>query len=222
VINKASCHTILANIGLFITEKGKATRQNVFDRRLRFCYRAGLSFQENDIREEKMSEESPLKDKVVLAVDDEPDVLETIAEELDMCIVHKAQDYDTALQHLLSYTYDVVILDIMGVNGFELLKNAVARGFPAVMLTAHAVTPEALKKSIKLGALSFLPKERIPELKGFLEDVVLGTGKPLWIKFFDKLGAYFNERFGPDWKEKDKFFKEFEESLRKSEEGEAA
>ena len=164
-----------------------------------------------------MAGESPLKDKVILAVDDEPDVLETVEEELDMCIVHKAQDYDTALQYLLSYTYDVVILDIMGVNGFELLKTAVARGFPAVMLTAHAVTPEALKKSIKLGALSFLPKERITDLKEFLEDVVLGVGKPLWIKFFDKLGSYFNKRFGPDWKERDKFFKEFEESLRKSE-----
>jgi CheY-like chemotaxis protein len=168
-----------------------------------------------------MADESPLKDKVILAVDDEPDVLETVEEELDMCIVHKAQDYETALQYLLSYTYDVVILDIMGVNGFELLKTAVARGFPAVMLTAHAVTPEALKKSIKLGALSFLPKERITDLKEFLEDVVLGVGKPLWIKFFDKLGSYFNKRFGPDWKEKDKFFKEFEESLKKSEVGEA-
>jgi len=164
-----------------------------------------------------MADESPLKDKVILAVDDEPDVLETVEEELDMCILHKAQDYDTALQYLLSYTYDVVILDIMGVNGFELLKTAVARGFPAVMLTAHAVTPEALKKSIKLGALSFLPKERITDLQEFLEDVVLGTGKPLWIKFFDKLGAYFNKRFGPDWKERDKFFKEFEASLKKSE-----
>lgn len=166
-----------------------------------------------------MAEESPLKDKVILAVDDEPDVLETVEDELDMCIVHKAQDYDTALQYLLSYTYDVVVLDIMGVNGFELLKTAVARGFPAVMLTAHAVTPEALKKSIKLGALTFLPKERISDLKEFLEEVVLGVGKPLWIKFFDKLGAYFNKRFGPDWKERDEFFKEFEESLKKSESG---
>lgn len=165
-----------------------------------------------------MSSESPLKDKVILVVDDEPDILETVEEELDDCVVHKAQDYDTALQYLLSYTYDVVVLDIMGVNGFELLKNAVSRGFPTVMLTAHAVTPEALKKSIKLGALTFLPKEEMTELRGFLEDVVLEGGKPMWLKLFDRLGNYFNKRFGPDWKEKDKFFLEFEESLRKSEE----
>jgi len=117
----------------------------------------------------------------------------------------------------LSYTYDVVVLDIMGVNGFDLLKSAVSRGYPAVMLTAHAVTPEALKKSIRLGALSFLPKEKVSELSEFLEDVVLGRGKSVWLKLFDRLGNYFNKRFGPDWKEKDKFFKEFEESLKKSE-----
>ena len=166
-----------------------------------------------------MSKESPLKDKIILVVDDEPDVLETVEEELDMCLVHKAQDYDTALQYILSYTYDVVVLDIMGVNGFELLKTSVSREFPTVMLTAHAVTPEALKKSMKLGAVSFLPKEKMSELRDFLEDVVTGGGKSIWIKFFDRLETYFNKRFGPDWKEKDKFFKEFEESLKKSEQG---
>ncbi|MBL7211660.1 MAG: response regulator [Desulfobacteraceae bacterium] len=162
-----------------------------------------------------MSSDSHLKDKVILVVDDEPDVLETVEEELDMCLMHKAADYDTALQYLLSYTYDIVILDIMGVNGFELLKTAVSRGFPTVMLTAHALSPESLKKSIKLGAVSFLPKEKISELRSYLEDVVLGEGKPVWTKLFDKLGGYFEKRFGPDWKERDKFFQEFEDQLKK-------
>jgi len=166
-----------------------------------------------------MTSDSPLKGKLVLVVDDEPDVLETVKEELDMCIVHTAKDYETALQYLLSYTYDIVILDIMGVNGFELLKNSVSRGFPTVMLTAHALTPEALKKSIKLGAVTFLPKEKIAELREFLEDVILGEGKPAWKKLFDRMGSYFNRRFGPDWKEKDKFFQEFEEELKKAEAG---
>ncbi len=163
-----------------------------------------------------MNVESPLKDKIILVVDDEPDVLDTVEEELDMCMIHKATDYDTALQHLLSYTYDAVVLDIMGVDGFELLKNSVSRGFPTLMLTAHAVTPEALKRSMRIGAISFLPKEKMSEIADFLEDAVQGGGKPTWIKFFDRLGAYFNKRFGPDWKEKDKFFQEFEESLRES------
>ncbi len=163
-----------------------------------------------------MSSESPLKGKSILVVDDEPDVLETVEEELDMCLVDKAKDYETAIQYITGYTYDIVVLDIMGVNGFQLLQNAVDRGFPTVMLTAHALTPEALKKSIRLGAVSFLPKDKIPELRTFLEDVVLGAGKPVWEKLFERLGNYFNRHFGPDWREKDKFFEEFEETLKKT------
>jgi DNA-binding NtrC family response regulator len=169
-----------------------------------------------------MAKENDLKGKVILVADDERDVLDAVGEELDVCIVHKAADYNTGLQHILSFTYDAVILDIMGVNGFELLKAAVKRGFPTVMLTAHAVTPQALKKSMKLGAVSFLPKEKITELKEFLSDAVFGRGKLSWIRVFDKLGNYFSKRFGSDWKERDKFFKDFEEALRQSEKKDTA
>ena len=160
-----------------------------------------------------MAEESPLRDKLVLVVDDEKDILDAVEETLDTCMVHKVADYETALQFLLSYTYDIVILDIMGVNGFELLKMCVRRGFPAVMLTAHALNPESMKKAIKLGAVSFLPKEKISELKVFLEDVVLEEGKPVWKKLFDRMGDFYAKRFGPDWKERDAFFREFQETL---------
>ena len=156
-----------------------------------------------------------LNGKMILVVDDEIDIIDTVAEARDMCIIRKAQDDDTAVQYLLGFTFDVVILDIMGVNGFELLKTSVSRGFPTVMLTAHALSPDALKKSIKLGAVSFLPKEKITELKPFLEDVVLEDGKPVWKRLFDKLGSYFDNRFGSDWKERDHFFKEFQDARKR-------
>ena len=162
-----------------------------------------------------MDSSSLLKEKVVLVVDDDVDVLDTVEEVLEMCLVRKAQDYDTARQYLMSYSFDIVILDIMGVNGFELLKTSVKRGFPTVMLTAYALTPEALEKSIKLGAVSFLPKEKMIELDSFLEDVILQKGKPVWGKLFNKLGTFFNKRFGPDWKEKNRFFEEFESALKR-------
>ena len=154
-----------------------------------------------------------LKDKVVLVVDDEVDVTDTVEEVLDMCFIRKANDYDTARQYLLSYTFDIVILDIMGVNGFDLLKLSVKRGFPTVMLTAYALTPEALEKSIKLGAVSFPPMEKMSELDDFIADVVLKEGQPVWDKLFNKLGGFFNKRFGPDWKERNQFFEEFEKSI---------
>ena len=82
-----------------------------------------------------MSLDTLLKDKVILVVDDEPDVLEAIADELDMCIIHKAQDYNTALESITMYTYDVVILDIMGVN------------FDAYCPCAYTGSPENLHKT---------------------------------------------------------------------------
>ena len=163
-----------------------------------------------------MDTSSLLKDKVVLVVDDEVDVTDTVEEVLDMCFIRKANDYDTARQLLMSYTFDIVILDIMGVNGFELLKLSVKRGFPTVMLTAYALTPEALEKSIKLGAVSFLPKEKMSELDEFIADVVFKGGQPVWEKLFGKLGSFFDKRFGPDWKQRNKFFEEFEQSLQQS------
>ena len=161
-----------------------------------------------------MNSAEVLKDKIVLVVDDEVDVTDTVEEVLDMCLIRKANDYDTARQYLMSYTFDVVILDIMGVNGFDLLKLSVKRGFPTVMLTAYALTPESLEKSIKLGAVSFLPKEKMGELDEFIADVVLKEGLPVWDKLFQTLGGFFNKRFGPDWKQRNQFFEEFEKSLK--------
>ncbi len=168
-----------------------------------------------------MSSEGPLDGRMILVVDDEPDILETVEEALPMCRIRTAQDHETALQYLLGYTWDAVVLDIMGVDGFKLLKVATSRGIPAVMLTAHALTPEALKKSIKLGAVSFLPKERISDLHDFLVEVVTVGGESPWIRFFDKLGVFFDRRFGPDWKQTDEFFREFEEKVRKIEQQES-
>ena len=162
-------------------------------------------------------DDSILNDLAILVVDDEPDILETIEDELYMCILHKASDFETAQQYLLSYTYDIVILDVMGVKGFDLLKISTSRGFPTVMLTAHALTSEALKQSIQLGAIFFLPKETLPELRFFLEELVINKFKPSWMNLFDRLSAYFNKYFGTNWKEKDRFFKEFEKSLLESE-----
>jgi PleD family two-component response regulator len=51
--------------------------------------------------------ESQLKGKLILVVDDEPDILETLAGILEMSTVHKAPDYETAMQYLMTYTYDI-------------------------------------------------------------------------------------------------------------------
>ena len=162
--------------------------------------------------------ESPsyLNGKSILAVDDETDILETIEDILDESNVDTARDYESASDKLSRNKYDLAILDIMGVNGLQLLDEAVARGIPTVMLTAHAVNPETLMASIRKGAISYLPKESLVELDDLLNQI-LGAharGEAPWKLLFDKLGDYFNDRFGKDWKKKEgDFWSDFEQTF---------
>lgn len=154
------------------------------------------------------ADQSQLNGKRILAVDDEADILETIEDILDMATVDTARDYDSASEKIRTGVYDLAILDIMGVNGLTLLDEAVAKGIPTVMLTAHAINPETLMASIRKGAISYLPKETLVELDELLEELLAAqaAGKPPWKLLFDRLGTYFDERFGPDWKTKDEPF----------------
>jgi len=156
-----------------------------------------------------MSEkESFLKGKHILAVDDEADVLETIEDLLEDSDVDTARDYESASQKIKERKYDLAILDIMGVDGLQLLTEAVQREIPTVMLTAHAISPDTLMESIQKGAISYLPKESLADLDDLLNALLeaFHRGEPPWKLLFDKLGNFFDERFGSDWKEKDRDF----------------
>jgi CheY-like chemotaxis protein len=149
-----------------------------------------------------------LKGKRILAVDDEKDILETIEDLLPDATVDCAGDYATASRKLKTGAYDLAILDIMGVDGIVLLEEAVALGIPSVMLTAHAINPETLMDSIRKGAIAYLPKETLAELDDLL-NTLLGAhirGEPPWAVLFERLGDYFDHRFGPGWREKEKAF----------------
>ncbi len=155
---------------------------------------------------------SILKDLRILAVDDEADILETIEEILSESKIETARDYQSASLKIKQGHYDLAILDIMGVDGLKLLEEAVDKGILTVMLTAHAISPETLMESIQKGAISYLPKETLVELDDLLNDILgaVQRGEPPWKLLFEKLGEFFDDRFGPEWKAKDhEFWSEF-------------
>jgi DNA-binding response OmpR family regulator len=153
-----------------------------------------------------MTPESVLKGKRILAVDDEPDVLELIKEQLDDSEVVTAGDFVRAKMLIETETFDLIILDIMGVNGFELLKASSARKLPVAMLTARATTVENVNRSLRLGAVSFLPKEELANLRELVAEILEGLeqGKSHWEKLFQRLGPLFKEKFGIIWDDLDK------------------
>lgn len=146
-----------------------------------------------------------LNAKQILAVDDEPDVLEIIKDALPQCDVTVASDFGSALKLIRSLNFDLIILDIMGVNGFDLLEESRKQNIPATMLTAHAVNVESLNKSLHLGAVSFLPKEELANLPELLAEIFesLAEGETHWQKLFKRTGSYFKERLGITWEDLD-------------------
>jgi len=150
--------------------------------------------------------DSILNGKKILAVDDEPDVLDVLEEEImdacPQCTFDRATTYEKAVECLESKPYDIVILDIMGVRGFELLELAVKKDLRVAMLTAHALSPEALNKSIDMKARAYLPKDKLGEIVPFLEDIMKYDYETGWKRLMDKLYGFFKDKFKDDWEVK--------------------
>ena len=148
-----------------------------------------------------MDEYPLLNGKHVLAVDDEPDILDTLEDLLTMCTVTKANHFESAKKKFEEGQFDLAILDIMGVEGYALLELAVANDIPAVMLTAHALNSDNLVKSFRGGAASYLPKEEMVNIASFLEDILATKveGKTAWGRWYDRMSTFLKRRFGPDW-----------------------
>ncbi len=159
--------------------------------------------------------EAFLKGKRLLIVDDEPDILETLEEMLDMCSIDSAPDFATAEKFLSKNQYDAAILDIMGVRGYDLLAKCTEKGIPALMLTAHALSPDNLVKSIRGGAHSYVPKDKIADIANYAAEVIEAAegGTKSERRWFQRLKPFFDRKFGPGWQEADEdFWKSFDES----------
>lgn len=156
-----------------------------------------------------------LRGKLVLIVDDEEDILELLTELLDMCKIDTASTFEEAKELLEAHSYHIAVLDIMGVRGYELLEIANKRDIPALMLTAHAVSKDHLKKSFEKGASYYVPKDEISKIDVFLADILEARDKKrnVWVKWYERLSGFCDTNFGPNWRDTDP---EFWDSLMKS------
>ena len=147
-----------------------------------------------------------LDGKKILIVDDEADILDTLEQLLSMCQITKASTFEEAKEKLESQFFDLAILDIMGVYGYDVLRIAKEKNVIAVMLTARAPGAEFIIKSYKEGAAFHVPKEEMSNIAKFLEDILDARekGENFWVRWLKRLGPYYDKKLGSDWKDKHK------------------
>jgi len=142
--------------------------------------------------------ESILNGKSMLAVNDEPDILaffeRKIHEACSPSAFDRATTFYEASQFLASHTYDLVILDITGVRGFDLLERAVLKKVPVAIITARPITPQALCRSFdfKIKAMAYLPREKLDEIVPFVETFLEQKYIPFWKHFINRLKRIFD------------------------------
>jgi len=156
----------------------------------------------------KMDPDKILRGKRILIVDDEEDVLDFLTELLEECKIDRASTFEEGKNLLESNYYDAAVLDIMGVKGYELLEIANGRKIPALMLTAHALSRDNLKKSFQKGASYYVPKDEIGRVNLFLADILdaIDKEKNVFARWYERLSGFCDRRFGPDWKDDDPEF----------------
>ncbi|MEW6137042.1 MAG: response regulator [Thermodesulfobacteriota bacterium] len=112
----------------------------------------------------------------VLLVDDEEDFAAALAERLRLrgIVVDTAFDGETALQKLVAYNPEVVVLDVMmpGIGGLAVLQHIKAQKpeTQVILLTGKGSTRDGIE-GMRLGAYDYLVKPvQIDELIGKLKE----------------------------------------------------
>lgn len=153
-------------------------------------------------KEGSIMKRSVLEGKQILAVDDDPLVLQILEQKIVEaglnCMLDKAMTYIQAVEMMVSLTYDLVILDITEVRGFDLLNLTVLRNFPAAVLARKPLNPDTLMRSIEMGARAYLPKDKLGEIIPFLEDMLTHRYQSGRKSLLEKTKGFFVSAFGPN------------------------
>jgi len=165
-----------------------------------------------------MKSGSVLDYKSVLVVDEDSIILDRVDRILDTCNVFTAMNFNTAIQYIMSYTIDILIINVGVGNSFDLLYNAsVLKNCHTVILNDHAITPEAFNKSLQHDKISFFSRDNMSKLKSFLEKIVKQNSKSLWDRIFTMPGSYTKKHVIPDWEKQYNNLREFVGTVEESE-----
>ena len=70
------------------------------------------------------------------------------------------------------------------------------------------IKEEEKRRQVTHWDLDYLPKEEMVNIASFLNDVLEAEeqGKSPWSRWYDRMGAFFEKKFGPKWQDDEKDF----------------
>lgn len=137
-----------------------------------------------------------------MIVEDEVDILNSVREflEREQFLVETATDYREALEKVLLYRYDCVLLDVMlpGGNGLDLLRGMSSHGVkqPVLILSAKGSVEDKVA-GLEMGADDYLAKPfHFSELLARVRSIIRRN-----FQQGDQLIRYKNVQLNPDRRE---------------------
>jgi len=142
--------------------------------------------------------QSLIYDKRILIVDNDPNffpILERkVREASPNCKVDMAGTYLEAVEELVSWTYDLVIMgDIVGSTS-NLLDIAEIRKFPVAVLGPDDPSSITSKRTLQIKGKACFPKEKMGQIIAFLQNSVGNGSGPRWKYFLRKIIGFFDAR----------------------------
>jgi hypothetical protein len=125
-----------------------------------------------------------------------------------MCNVERTSSYDKAKEMLETQYFDMAVLDIMAVNGYELLDLVNEKNVMAVILTAHSSRVEDTDIICGEGAASCMQKSKAHDMRPYTDTVLDAheVDKQPWWGWFNRLGTYYEKIFGSEWVSYEEFW----------------
>jgi hypothetical protein len=131
-----------------------------------------------------MAKESILHDKQILAIGAETELLKRVETEITTacptCCLEAAATYQEAMDKIVSWTYDLILLDQMIDRSEKLLEIAQLRKLPVTLLTSRCFPMKPDLLELSLGSHSRLPRENIKEIVPFLQNLFSSSARLEW------------------------------------------
>lgn len=137
------------------------------------------------------------EDKRILAVDATPEILDVLEEKIRQscrdCQFEKAVTYTQAIDLMVSWSYDLVILAFPGIRVLDLLEVTWIKRIPVVLLAPDKLDFQKLHHLIEKGVKVLWSRNNIEGLIPILENLLFQETQTGWRRYWhrktDRLGS---------------------------------